>query len=109
MFFPVTSIVRGEKCAQVTTNGKEFTHFFPIPAKLQAFEGLLNLINDYGIPEHVVTDGAKEEGGIKTWKLNWNKLIKWNYIKQTYTQPYCWWQNLAKCSQSVRRSQAVRL
>ena len=53
MFFPVTSIVRGENCAQVTTNGKGFTHFFPIQSKLQAFEGLLNIINQYGVPEHV--------------------------------------------------------
>ena len=70
MFFPVTSIVRGENCVQVTNNGKGFTHFFPIQAKSQAFEGLLNLINEHGIPDHVVTDGAKEEGGSKTWKSN---------------------------------------
>ena len=96
MFFPVTSIVRGENCAQVTTNGKGFTHFLPIQSKSQAFEGLLSLINEYGIPEHIVTDGAREEGGIETWKSNWKKLIKRFYIKQTYTQPYCWWQNSAE-------------
>ena len=90
------SMVRGENCAQVTTNRKSFTHFLLIQSKLQAFEGLLNLINEYGIPEHIVMDGAQEEGGIKTWKSNWKKLIKRFYIRQGIIQPYCWWQNSAE-------------
>ena len=96
MFFDATSIVQAESCAQVTTNGKDFTHFFPIQSKLQAFEGLLNLINEYGVPEHVITDGAKEEDGFQAWKTNWQKLIKRFYIRQGVIQPYCWWQNLAE-------------
>ena len=96
MFFNSTSIVRGENCAQVTTNGKGFTHFLPIQSKSQAFEGILNLINEYGIPEHIITDGAREEGGIESWKTNWKKLVKKFYIKEGIIQPYCWWQNAAE-------------
>lgn len=96
MFFNATSIVGAESCAQVTTNGKGFTHFFPIQSKSQAFEGLLNLINEYGVPEHIITDGAREEGGVQAWKTNWQKLIKRFYIRQGVIQPYCWWQNSAE-------------
>ena len=96
MFFEQTSIVCGENCAQVTTNGKGFTHFFPIKSKSQAYEGLVNLINEYGVPDHIVTDGAQEEGNLEVWKTNWAKLVKRFHIKQSVTQPYCWWQNCAE-------------
>ena len=96
MFFPVTSIIQGENCAQVTTNGKGFTHFFPILSKAQAVDGIQNFVEEHGILEHIVTNGAREEGGIKTWKTNWQKLIKRYHIKQSITQPYCWWQNSAE-------------
>lgn len=62
IFFEQTSIVRGENCTQVTTNAKGFTHIFPIRGKTQAFEGLSNLINDYRVPEQLITDGARKEG-----------------------------------------------
>ena len=45
------------------------------------------------MPEHVVTDGAKEEGNPALWKTNWQKIIKKYSIQQGITQPYCWWQN----------------
>ena len=91
MFFDTTSIVRGKDCAQVTTNGNGFAHFFPIQGKSNAYQGLQNLINEYGVPEHVITDGAREEGNLETWKTNWQKLIRKFYIKKGVTQPYCWW------------------
>ena len=87
MFFPVTSIVRGENCAQVTTNGKGFTHFFSILSKAQAVDSIQNFAEEHGIPEHIVTNGAREEGGIETWKTNWQKLIERYHIKQSITQP----------------------
>ena len=53
-------------------------------------------INEYGIPEHLVVDGAKEQGAKGTHKSNWMKLINQYNIRQSFTQPYCWWQNAAE-------------
>ena len=88
--------MRGETCTQVTTNGKGFSHFHPILRKGNAHEALAVFINEYGVMEHLVTDGAKEQGSRETYKGNWNKLIKHYGIHQCWTQPHCWWMNLAE-------------
>ena len=96
MHFNTTSVQRNEKCAQVTTNGKGFSHFHPIQSKYQASDGLSCFINEYGIMDHLVVDGAKEQGSYDSWKTNWQKLIRKYDIRQTWIQPYCWWQNAAE-------------
>jgi len=53
MHFPVTDVQRGDCCAQVTTNGRGFTHFHPLQSKGDAWHGLSALINEYGVPEKI--------------------------------------------------------
>ena len=83
-------------CAQVTTNGRGFSEFFPIQTKYQCSDGLVHFINRYGVMDHIVVDGAKEEGAYNTWKTPWQKVVRKYMIRQTWVQPYCWWQNTAE-------------
>ena len=39
MHFAETDITRGDSCAQVTTNGKGFSHFYPLMGKGDAWQG----------------------------------------------------------------------
>ena len=61
MFSGIKSI-RGNTCAQLFTNGK-FVHLEPIARKAQAGEALYSMIDEVGIPDKMVFDGAKEQTG----------------------------------------------
>eukprot|EP00536_Pseudo-nitzschia_multiseries_P008242 jgi/Psemu1/20009/gm1.20009_g len=69
-----TSIMRQEKCAQVFTNGNGFEVFIPIQNKSQAHQGLKIFIHEVGIPEHLISDGAPEQGSPRTYKTHWNSI-----------------------------------
>jgi hypothetical protein len=94
-FFKIRGI-GGETCAQVTTNGFGCGRFLPLRTKKEASDGLSDLINNQGVPEHLVTDGSREQGGHGTHNTGWNKLVKKYHIQQSFTEPYSWWQNLAE-------------
>eukprot|EP00536_Pseudo-nitzschia_multiseries_P015751 jgi/Psemu1/43666/gm1.43666_g len=89
-----TSIMRQEKCAQIFTNGNGFEVFIPIQDKSQAHQGLKIFIHEVGIPEHLISDGAPEQGSPRTYKTHWNSIVKRNHIHQTFIQPHCPFQNL---------------
>eukprot|EP00536_Pseudo-nitzschia_multiseries_P015555 jgi/Psemu1/43004/gm1.43004_g len=91
-----TSIMRQEKCAQVFTNGNGFEVFIPIQSKSQDHQGLTIFIHEVGIPEHLISDGAPEQGSPRTYKTHWNSIVKRNYIHQTFIQPHCPFQNRAE-------------
>ena len=74
--FTMNNAERSERCAHVTTNGREFFDFFPIQTKYQCSDGLVHFINRYGVMDHIVVDGAKEEGAYNTWKTLWQKVVK---------------------------------
>ena len=96
MHFTMNNAERSERCAQVTTNGRGFSDFFPITTKYHCSDGLVHFINRYGVMDHLVVDGAKEQGAYNTWKTPWQKVVKKYMIRQTWIQPYCWWQNAAE-------------
>eukprot|EP00536_Pseudo-nitzschia_multiseries_P014239 jgi/Psemu1/38033/gm1.38033_g len=91
-----TSIMRQEKCAHVFTNGKGFEVFIPIQGKSQAHQGLKIFIHEVGIPEHLISDGAPEQGSPRTYKTHWNSIVKQNHIHQTFIQLHCPFQNRAE-------------
>eukprot|EP00536_Pseudo-nitzschia_multiseries_P001735 jgi/Psemu1/3956/gm1.3956_g len=91
-----TSIMRQEKCAQVFTNGNGFEVFIPIQNKLQAHQGLKIFIHEVGIPEHLISDGAPEQGSPRTYKTHWNSIVKRNHIHETFIQPHRPFQNRAE-------------
>jgi len=61
--------------------------------KVSAIEGLVDFINNVGIPEHLITDGRKEQGSEAMWWTNCMKVVKNYHIHQTWIEPYSWWQN----------------
>ena len=95
-FFKKKSIINQNKAAQVTTNGKGFARFVPVRSKAMASDGLVDLINNVGIPEHLVTDGSKEQGSATTWRTNWMKVVKKYHIHQSWIEPHSCWQNAAE-------------
>jgi hypothetical protein len=63
-------------------------------SKAEANDGLLDFINNYGIPEWLIVDGAMEQGGGRN--TAWRGSLKTYHIKQTFTEPYSPWQNRAE-------------
>ena len=96
MHFKVKSIRRQEKVAQVFTNGVGFDEFYPCLTESTCHDGLMQLVNEVGIPEQIVSDGAKAQGSHTTYNTHWERIRKEYHIKQTWIQPHCWWQNGAE-------------
>ena len=81
--------------------------------KGRCHDALLSFINDVGIPEHLVSDGAKEQGGLGTYKTNWNEVQRKYNIHQTFIQPHVPRQNTAELdighlSRAISRRLAIR-
>jgi hypothetical protein len=86
----------GETCAQLTTNGKGYGRFWPMKSKRLASHGLVNLIQEDGIPEKLITDNSKEQGAAAAGNTEWEKVVSRYHINRTFTQPFSWWQNRAE-------------
>ena len=107
--FKVPSIMRKERVAQVFTNGRDYEEFYPCATESRCHDGLSRLINEVGIPEHLVVDGAGAQAGFRTYKTHWQKLTKAYNIRQSWIQPHCWWQNMAERSIGQIRMEMRRL
>ena len=106
MFSKVES-TRGNKAAQIITNGLGYNCFYPMKGRGEASEPLLSFINNTGIPQNLVSDGALVES-----KGNWEKVTKY-HIRQNLIIPHIPWANLAESSvrepkASVRRATQQR-
>ena len=96
LFFTEKSI-RGYACAQLTTDGKGFGRFWSLDRKAQAHDALNDFIQTDGVPDWLITDNAKEEGGgAFTKNTQWQNLTRIYHIKQTFTEPHSPWQNSAE-------------
>jgi hypothetical protein len=84
--------LRGNTCAQIFTNGK-YVHLEPVMKKSQAGEALGSMIDEVGIPEKIVFDGAKEQTGQNS---EFMRLVRKNRMSYWQTEPYSPWQNKAE-------------
>jgi hypothetical protein len=91
MFSGVKSI-RGNTCAQLFTNGK-FVHLEPMSRKAQAGEALHSMMDEVGIPNKMIFDGAKEQTGAKS---EFQKALRKYHVVPWQTEPYSPWQNRAE-------------
>jgi len=91
MFSRVKS-TRGNTAAQVFSAGN-FVYTVPIKSKANAGDALLQFIQDVGIPEVIVSDGAKEQTGANT---KFMEVVRTYGIKTRQTEPYSPWQNRAE-------------
>jgi hypothetical protein len=92
MFAKKTKSLRQHTCAQVLTDGVDFTHAYPMKKKSEAGDRLEKLLRTLQmIPEAIVTDGAGEET-----RGDWKQTIVKYRIQDKRTEPYSPWQNRAE-------------
>ena len=100
MFSKITSL-RKNKCAQVWTDGSGYSLFYPLATKASAYLTISRMVHDVqGIPEVIVSDGAREETG-RQWKEEINRIRSRHHV----TEPYSQWQNKAEAEiREIKRS-----
>ena len=86
---------RGNKAAQVFTNGKGFDALYPVKSKKFGYEGLNDFLAEFGVPPVMVTDNAGEETGPNS---KWSEICKKFSLRQDHIVPYHYWTNLAEHS-----------
>ena len=100
--FAKTLSLRQNKCAEVFTNGS-FVYVSPTPNKAgnTVAQALTELLNEVGVPNKIVVDGASEKLGPKT---KWMAILRDYRIDQGITEAYSHWQNRAEDAiREVRR------
>ena len=91
--FSTSKSLRGNKVAQVFTNGNGYDLFYPLAKEADAADALTEVIRTIGIPKELISDGAKAETQGK-----FGKVIKEYKIKQRISEPYSGWQNRAEAA-----------
>ena len=85
--------LRGNKCAQVFTNGVGYDLFYPLKKESLAVEALNEVIRAVGVPKELVSDGARAEIYGK-----FGDVAAEYRVKQRVTEPYSGWQNRAEAA-----------
>jgi len=75
--------MHGNMCAQVINNN--FIHIFPMTTKAQAGCALQKFVEDIGIPNVIVSDGAREQTGKDTEFMHTCQFYK---VQTWTTKPY---------------------
>ena len=91
MFAPKKSL-SSKTCAQVFTNTSLIT-VHPMEHKDEAGIALTQFVDDVGIPDTLIFDGAGEQVGVDT---DFQKTIRYYRVHQRQTEPYSPWQNRAE-------------
>ena len=98
MFSKVPSI-HGDKGGTAFTNGFGYDRFYAWKSKSEHGNAIMSFIHDVGVPQTLVSDGAKEniEGRAK-------EVCREYRINQQITVPYSQWQNLAEaCIREIKK------
>jgi hypothetical protein len=104
--FSTSKSLRGNKCAQVFTDGRGYDLFYPMKKESEASEAMNEVIRTVGVPKELVSDGARAET-----KGEFAKVCKEYRVKQRVTEPYSGWQNRAEAAirevkRGIRRATA---
>ena len=91
--FATTKSLKGNKCAQVFTNGMGYDLIYPLKKESDASEALTEVIWSISIPKELVSDGARVET-----QGEFGKIVKEYKIKPRTTEPYSGWQNRAEAA-----------
>ena len=89
--FSTSKSLRGNKCAQVFTNGYGYDLFYPLKKEADAVDALNEVIRSVGVPKELVSDGAKAEVKGRFAAV----ANEYRSIKQKMTEPCSGWQNRA--------------
>ena len=82
---------RGNKYIQLFCNRGNFAKSYPMKSKDHAHHALDNLVHEVGVPNELLTDGAKE-----LTLGNWGKTCRRRNIHMATTEPHSPWQNHAE-------------
>jgi hypothetical protein len=91
--FATSKSLKGNKCAQVFTNGISYDLFYTLEKETDAADALNGVIRTVGIPKKLVSDGAKAET-----QGNFGCIVKEYKIKPKVSEPYSGWQNRAEAA-----------
>lgn len=83
--------VRGYTCAQVFTDGYNFSRVYPMRTKGDAPHALMLFIHEVGVPKSLLSDLALEET-----RGEWGKIVKQYHIDHRTTEAKSPWQNRAE-------------
>ncbi len=97
--------ITGNTCAQLFTDGEGFVYTHPMRSKAQAGEALSKVTKDVGVPNIIISDGAKEETGDNT---KFVEMMKKCNIDGRTTEPYSPWQNKAENTIGIIKGKAKR-
>jgi len=92
MFSKVGTLLRGNKCAQIFTDGNGAVFAYPMQSTAQAGAQLLTFIQQVGVPNEIHRGGAPEMSG----NSQFNRICQEHRIRSTYTEPHSPWQNKCK-------------
>ena len=102
-WFPSVKTCRQFKVGQIFTDGLGFDANYPQVEKKGAYLGLNSFIHDFGIPDTIVTDGAKEET-----LGNWQDVCRRYHIDQKQSNPYGQWRNSAEAGIRAHKKGVLR-
>jgi hypothetical protein len=97
--FSTTKSLRGNKCAQVFTDGMGYDLFYPLKKESEVADALNEVIRSVGVPKELISDGARAETGGR-----FGEVVREYRIKHRTTEPYSGWQNRAEaCIREIKR------
>ncbi len=77
----------GNTCGQIYANGAYFATFYPMDSKKKAGDSLRVFRKEFGVPEILRHDGAKEMVGKRT---EFQKQVRKNNITTHVSEADCW-------------------
>ena len=105
LFSNSVSIV-GNSCAQLYYDPNGFMYVYPMSSKREAGESLDQFVNDVGIPNQLVYDGAGEQVGRRS---QFDKSVRHYKINNHLIEPFSPWQNRAESGIRIIKAKWRRL
>jgi hypothetical protein len=91
--FSKSCLIVGNTCAQIFYGPNGFMYIFPMVSKSEAGESLDRFVNDVGIPNELVYDGAGEQVGRQS---HFDQSVRHYKINKHMIEPFSPWQNKAE-------------
>jgi ribosomal protein L31E len=104
--FAKSKSIIGNSCAQIFTNAQGFLTIIPIASKSEAGATLDEFVQDVGIPNELVFDGASEQSGKKTQFM---RSVRHYRINWRMSEPFSPWQNKAETAVRIVKQRWKRL
>ena len=95
-FFASIKSLDGFNAAQLFINELRYVHIVLMKSKAEAPIALRNFFDNVGLPDLIISDNSKEQGGQRYGSQAWKQTMNEFGVLQRYTEPYKHWQNYAE-------------